>query len=266
MSLQNLLNNPHEFKAFDKEYREDESPICVVCGHGERIHKCEVCENRSPKVMFLTMLMCQECYQEQKAAQEENESGAEQRVIESREEFKRKQAIDVQKILQETIEYKSDYFNANIPSILELRDSINPTLDAQTKHEEYTKLLIEQVGHLKHVLLEMDDVRMKVSTRLKNMQTEINSSANELRAEVRAKLQIENINYHPVAPKVAKTPKAPKVGGTTVRVNTKEIDAAAAKYGVPAQTITMLVKFRGLTIDQACKEFLQVQANVVSKD
>jgi hypothetical protein len=206
--------------------------------------------------------MCEEHYQSELAAQKELAEGAEQRIKESNADYARRAAEHTRKMLDETITIRSDYFNANIPSLIEIRQAIfsDESLSADEKQFKYVGMLKEHIGHMRQVLIDMRDAEMKIGARMKLMQSEINTEANKLREEERAALQIENITYTPVAPKVKKTPTAPTTKAIRIKVDMKEVEALAKKYGVPEQTIMSTIRLKKLSPEAAAREVVQAFA------
>ena len=208
------------------------------------------------------MRYCQECYQVELALQEESAKGAEARVEESKRSFIERAARETRAMLDETITIRSDYFNADIPSLISLRETIFNQSDKSVdeKQFEYTRMLKEHIGHMRTVLIDMRDAEMKIGARMKLMQSEINQEANKLREEERKILQLENISYSPVSPKLAKTPKAPTTGVKRTKIDMEEVEYAAKKYGVPEQTIMATARLKKISVDAAAREVVQAFA------
>lgn len=230
----------HAFRAFVHDEMH-----CVQCGFPEAMHtekaKCEVCDDhKGPLQVFRTILMCQACRQKEQEAIANNEASAEQRVVEQRESFVKRQAADMMKELDASITIRTDYFNADIPSVMSIKaiidaDETYATVDA--KRFALALAIRERFEKDKKILFEVREVETKIASTMRAMQSYMSDLASTMKAEERAKLQLENINYKPTPPKVDKQPKPISV---KAKIDKHAMREMAAKHGIPEAALQML--------------------------
>ncbi len=221
--------------------------------------QCEVCDretvtitdtNGDSKTIALiirlhygNMWFCDECWAKEQAATAENYTPAkvQERVDAVNDAVKESQKID------STIQVRTDLFNAATTSILELKQSIDSDSAITNKPYRLAEVLKERFEHYKQVVFELNLKVAEAGNQQKAIQIYLNTLANQLRAEEREKLRIQDISYQPTKVK----PTVRKVSTSQTSKKTKfdkaEVRKYASELGLPEFTLTMLCVQKGLT-------------------
>ena len=226
---------------FNKSYADE--TICVTCGYPEIAHgsqaTCEACgieqecefntnDFKNPK----KMLLCASCIQK--------ERDANKLIVEERSKA------------HEQIKTSGDYYNANIPAILEIKQAIEADNSIENKPAELAIAIKSRLAHLKNVLFEK---RNEVST-LENEQREtliyLNHLVKQLSAEKQKELGLLDINYKPGSGKDAK-PKAPSIK----KFNKEELRKVANMFGLDMGILQSVVVARKCSVEEAAKIYIQ---------
>lgn len=163
------------------------------------------------------------------------------------------------KAVDATISVRTDLFNAETVAIDAIRAAImadegitnKPFALATAIHERYTKY--------KQVIFEHQQAISEETNKQRAAQIYLNNLSNQLRADEREKLKIQDINYKPRAVAMKVTPKAQRLVKT--RVDVKELRARAAELGIPEFTFKMILIQKHLTVQQAYEMF---KANIAA--
>ena len=198
----------HEFRASIAE-----PTLCMICKYNENDHgptaTCEVCGNSGTcDIVLGNMLMCMDCQEKEKKAQEELKSGADARVEASRVDANKR--IQDAKTIDHSIQIIQDIFNAETVAIVEIRDAIESDASITEKHFALAKSLEERHTHFQDVINAARDTIREAESKQRAIQQYYNELANKLRAEEREKIKLKDVNYKVPERKVAK-PKAPSV-------------------------------------------------------
>lgn len=271
-----MSNDPkdHPFRGFVHDMQH-----CMKCNAPEAAHTstaaCEVCGcTGKPLSVFRTMLMCPSCRESEQTLDAANRLEAEQRVEEAKESFVHRQAEEMKAQLDKTITIRTEFFNADLPSIMDIKRDVeeNMLIPADQKYFETVKAVRTRFDQFKVVLFELKDVEAQINSSLHAMQSYMNDLANNLKAEERAKLHLENINYKPVSPKAPTTAKvkAPKVpAAPKAKIDKNMLRAMALALNLPEMVIQITCVSKNMTVEQAC-EHLQtigaVKAGIPAKE
>jgi len=207
--------------------------------------------------------MCPTCKDTEQKAEAESLLHAEERVKESNNSFIERQAADMQKQLDTTISIRTDIFNANFPSIMDMKREIEADPTIENKIFAHAMAVRARFDQFKKVLFELDDAKAQINSNMHAMQSYMNDLSNKLKAEERAKLQLENINYKPASPKVpgttkVKAPKAPSV--PKAKIDKHLLRVMAAALNLPEYVIQITCTSKNMTVEQACEHLQKIDA------
>ena len=218
---------------------------CAKCHRDEIAHgseaTCDACPNIGPCELYHSLLLCAECMN--KELQHNSPESQENRVIEFR-----KQSID------QSIQVKSDLFNAEITSIESLRLSIAEDNSIENKHFELARLVKERIIHFQKIIFERNEQNVNDSTKQRASQSYLNDLANKLHSEEREKLKLSDITYKPNEVKITKPKIGPKKG-----FDKAEVRRIALECGMPESVIQMLCIAKNLTPQQAGETFKSIK-------
>lgn len=227
-----------------------DSILCSKCKRPELDHTenaiCECCPNVGPCEVYLTMLMCSSCLTKQKELQAASESQAEARVLDYRNDSTTRLAEA--KAIDLSIQVKSDVFNAETVSIIELKEIIDSNIEIpeEQKNFELAKVLTDRINGFKKAIFELNSEVIDKVTSQRAIQTYLNDLSNKLRSEEREKLKLADINYKPLPQKVSK-PRESKVR----KFDKTEIRKYALIAGVPESVIQMVCIAKNMTPEMA---------------
>jgi hypothetical protein len=219
--------------------------ICKLCGYDKISHtneaNCESCGSTTtcefyPHISDLSklkiaakMLLCQKCIDlEQSVAVKVSEEDV--KILgETRME------LHNIRMMQDVIECRQQYFNAEIQSINELKLEVTNdiTIEDSKKNDIIAERMVERLNHMKKVLWETQEKESEISNKIRANITFMNDFAQHLRLEVRERLKLTNINYNPVltkpvkdmklaAPRLSKEEKAIKDLAKLLKIDEKE--------------------------------------------
>lgn len=231
---------------------------CAVCNNSEISHgpdaKCEVCDITPTTVESVNnILMCPSCESKEMDARLNIINAPRQSIdnvlsdawscscgtinnilnarctkckIERPHEFNTLHKLDnlvltTAKQIDQSINYRTDLFNAETVSIESLRLAIESDNTIENKHFELARIIKERHEHFQSVIFAKQDEIMEASNRQKAIQIYLNNLANKLRSEEREKLKLSDITYQvkPVGP--VKTP--------SIKKPSKKFDSASIK-------------------------------------
>ena len=234
-----------------------------------KIGTCEVCDNPdlSITVHYGNMWFCDDCWdKEQKSTAVHMSPEAQQARVDAANQFYNERsaamkvgsnntaAIPINEVLQASrktdasIQVRTDIFNASTVAIIELKKAIDDDVNITNKPFALASELKNRFEHFKNVIFELQQKVVDAASEQRAIQTYMNTLANQLRAEEREKLKLQDINYKPSPPKIAK-PKTIKTTGA--KVDKKELRKVAQELGVSEVTLKMMVVATGKTISEA---------------
>lgn len=101
----------------------------------------------------------------------------------------------------------TDFFNAKIPSIIELEQAINADESITDKKYELARLLRARVQYLSKVLFQFNNKAVEMSGEVKAIQHYMGTLIPKLRADIRGEFALNNTEYKPIPIKEVKAPK-----------------------------------------------------------
>lgn len=226
--------------------------VCATCKKDAIAHTdmatCEACENVGPvELLYGTMLMCESCRDKEKSLQAANNTPVKVSERIENVDFKNR-ILEQAKQIDDNIQVRTDLFNAATVSIVELKSAIDADDNITNKPYELAKVLSDRFNHFKQVTFDLSEKLLAAGNEQKAIQVYLNQLANQLRAEEREKLKIQDINYKPVA---VKTIKPAAIKTAKKKLDKAELKKYATELGINEFTLQMLVVSKGLTVEQA---------------
>ena len=217
-----------------------------------KIGTCEVCDTNDIiiKCHHGNMWFCDTCWSIEEKAQAENMTETKQQERVNDASLKVNDAIRQARMIDSSINVRTDLFNAATTSILELKSSIDSDDSITNKPFALASELMTRFGHFKNVVFELNQKIVDAGNQQKAIQVYLNQLANSLREDERTKLKIADINYKPSAPKSI-TIKAVKT--TAKKLDKVELRKYAAELGISEFTLQMIVVQKGITVEAAAR-------------
>ncbi len=229
----------------------DGTDKCARCRYPASVHgdnaTCEFCPIPGRvEIRYGNCLMCETCWTKEQNLQKSNNTVENQQ---GRVDAMNR-AINAAKQIDNSIEIRSDLFNAATVAIVDLKKLIydNPTIE--NKPYTLAESLIERHKHFQKVIFDANQAVIDATNNQKAIQVYLNNLANTLRAEEREKLKIQDINYQPTKVKPVKTVK-PITTKKPIKLDKKELEKYAAELGVSMFTLQMLCVSQTITPEQA---------------
>lgn len=200
----------HEFRAGLAD-----ALVCTICKYKEIDHTeratCETCGNSGTcDIVYGNVLMCVDCQDKEKKAQEDLAAGADARVEESRQNADARAKITKAQQIDHSIQIIQDIFNAETVAIVDIRNVIDADESIPEKHFALAKSLEDRHTHFQDVINAARDTIKEAESKQRAIQQYYNELANKLRVEEREKIKLRDVNYKPLEKKIAK-PKAPSI-------------------------------------------------------
>jgi len=222
--------------------------FCYAQNLKGKIAECECCPNkvaeRSIKVFGGNMRMCVSCHAKELIAQTELQKPENQQARVDAMNL----ALEKAKAIDNAVQVRTDLFNAETVSIIELKQIIDNNPSIINKNFSLAETLMGRFEHHKSIVFEANETIVNATNTMKAIQVYLNQLANKLRAEEREKLKIQDLNYKPkevkpVKPRAIKTAKA--------KLDKVELRKYAAELGVSEFTLQMIVVSKGITVEKA---------------
>lgn len=208
---------------------------------------CEVCPTENVNVILKpgNIWMCEPCSikEDELTAQNNTPEAVQSRV---------NAVIERAKEIDKKVEVRTDIFNAETVSIVELKKAIEADETIINKPYALAQTIKERWEKLQTVGFELSEKLVEINNQQKAIQVYMNNLANSLRSEEREKLRIQDINYKPQAVKPAKV----KTVSTTGTKRTSKIDKVALKkysteLGIAEFTLQSFVISMGCSVEEA---------------
>lgn len=225
----------------------------------ERIRKgndyfgeCESCDKVHTEenpvkitVHYGNMWFCDECWAKELVATKELQSNKETTNVVTN-------ALREAAHVDNTVQVRTDLFNAQTVSIINLKAEIDNNPEITNKPYVLAQELMNRFEKFKSVIFEYNEKIVEANNAQKAIQVYLNQMANTLRQEEREKLKIADINYQPTKVKPVK-PQAIKTTGTkkSTKLDKVELRKYAAELGVAEFTLQMVVVAKGISIQEA---------------
>lgn len=210
------------------EVDHTEHATCEACDY---VGKCELCPTAANSNVI--MLLCPSCIR--KEVQTRTSPNEVNKVIE---DSKRQDT---------SIQLRSDIFNAQTTSIIELKQAIDSDSTIENKHFTLASVLTDRLNHFKKVIFELNQEMVDRSNEQRAIQVYLNDLSNKLRVEEREKIKLADISYQPNPIKISK----PRASGPSKKFDKTEIRKYALEVGVPESVLQMVCVAKNLTPEQA---------------
>lgn len=216
--------------------------------------ECEVCDKKHTEenpvkitVHYGNMWFCDECWVKEQSATAEIKANQQTTQVVTN-------ALQQAARVDNTVQVRTDLFNAETVSIINLKAEIDNNPEIANKPYVLAQELINRFEKFKSVIFEYNEKIVEANNAQKAIQVYLNQMANQLRSEEREKLKIADINYQPTKVKPVK-PTAIKTTGTkkATKLDKVELRKAAAELGVAEFTLQMVVVAKGCTIAEAAE-------------
>jgi hypothetical protein len=216
--------------------------------------ECECCDashtEENPVRITLhygNMWFCDSCWEKESVATAELKAGnAVKEVVTN--------ALQVAAHVDNTVQVRTDLFNAQTVSIINLKAEIDNNPEIVNKPYALAEQLMGRFEKFKSVIFEYNEKIVEANNAQKAIQVYLNQMANQLRSEEREKLKIADISYQPTKVKPVK-PATIKTTGTkkATKLDKVELRKAAAELGVAEFTLQMVIVAKGCTIAEAAE-------------
>lgn len=246
---------------------------CVLCSYDEKSHgpnaECECCPAIGEVNIYKGMLMCSDCQAKEVELTTLNSTPQAQaeRVIAVNADANKNQQVNQviarSQDIDNSIELRTDIFNAETIAICDLRDAIESDESITNKNFALASELDKRYKHLKDVIFGLTQKVVDEANRQKAIQVYLNGLANSLRAEEREKLKLNDISYKP---KEIKPIKAKSIKTTSKKIDKVELRKVASELGVSEFTLQMLIVAKGCSIEEAANKIRRSIAESKSID
>lgn len=224
---------------------------CNQCKRVQNEHSCEVCSDTHSDVhIYMTLLMCDSCFDKEKEFQVSLANGASQRVNTAVNTSEANRELAESNQIDASVVVRTDLFNAATKSILDLKSLIDADETITNKPYALASALKDRFNAFKNVVFELNAQIVEASNQQIAIQRYLNDLSNKLRAEEREKLKISDINYKP---KDVKPIKVTSIKTAKNKLDKVELRKYASQIGVPEYMLQMIVVSKGLSIQAAAK-------------
>lgn len=205
-------------------------------------------------IFFKGTWFCPSCHAKEVELTEISAKEADKRVEESRAQSN--SLVDISRQIDQTIQLREDVFNAHTVAIMDLKKAIDEDTTIENKPLFLAEELHKRYSHLAKVVFDARSMIVDATNQQRAIHTYMATLSNQLRAEEREKLKLQDINYHP------ETPKTPKVRGTSSKPRTAkkiatlaECKEMAGKFNIPVEMLRMRLTVKtGETLEEAARE------------
>ena len=224
-----------------------DNDTCAAC-HYERVAHtnqatCEACGSitvceffpdlKNPK----KMLLCEPCTQKEYAVA----------VRQTQERVK----------AHEQVKSNQDYFNANIPAIVSIREAIERDPSIENKKVAEIVAVRDRMVWLKDKLFALSKETSAISHEQRESQIYLNHLVKDLSEEKQRELGLLDIKYKQPEGKI----KSPKVTAPK-KVNVIEVRKYAASFNIPEFVLLNIVRIRKVSPEEAAKIYIQMNNKV----
>lgn len=204
--------------------------------------ECEVCEKKDIKITchYNNMWFCDDCWtKEQDATRVTTIPTPIVNVVQQA------------KHIDESIQIQTDMFNAATVSIVELKKAIDSDESIVNKPYALAETLRTRFLHFKDVEFEAKKTENEAVNQQKAIQVYLNNLANQLHADEREKLKLQDLQYKPASVKPTVKSVTTRQTRKTTKLDKVELRKFAAELGVSEFTLQMLVVQKGITVEAA---------------
>ena len=258
-----------------------DSSKCAKCKRPEVDHTqyatCESCPTVGPCEIYspeptISLLLCPNCIRNEELARESPAAQAQRlKMINDRSNRSDvpttirlpQSALDLinrAKVIDDSVQVRSDIFNLQTISINELKQSIDADESIKDKSYQLAVVLTERLNHFKKVIFELNEEMVNKATEQRAIQTYLNELANRLRTEQRDELKLRDINYQPDPVKIVK----PRVSSALQpkKIDKSEVKRWAKEIGMPEQMIQMTCISKNMSPEDAAKHIQKTMAGM----
>ena len=210
--------------------------------------KCEVCGSTDSVSTYKTIKFCAKCLIKEKEAEVELKKGEKERV--------EAVAKAVNGSVVENISVKSDYFNAEVGSIVAKAKELENDSNVTNKQFELAKWMKERFEDLQKKLIQVREVENQIISSQTALQSHLQQMTNKLREDERNLLKLKDINYKPAVVKdpTTKTSK-PRVQGPK-KFDKEELNQIAKQYNLNPSLLQMTCVARNVSPKDAAQILL----------
>ena len=223
-----------------------------------KIGTCEVCEKADIPVElhYGNMWFCPECWRREVESTKTHQSPeAQQARVDALIQSQRNPITDALRTSKEvdaTIQVRTDLFNAATVAIIDIKKSIDENIEITNKPYALAEALKERFEHHRNVVFELQQQVVEATNHQRAIQTYLNNMANQLRAEEREKLHLQDINYKPAPVKIptVKTVTTKQTSKKT-KIDKTELREAAKRLGIAEFNFQMICISKGIGVSEA---------------
>lgn len=223
------------------------SKVCPICGYDEISHTanavCEACGLTAECDLFPNdkhprkMLLCSECYSREIKLTPPNKPN----------------------VITSPIQIKTpgDYFNAEIPSIMKLKEVIDADSTIENKTYALALQVKDRLKQLSISLFDLDKQRATLANEQRDTLVYLNHLQKDLSAEKQRELGLKDLTYR----KEEKAPK--KITAPTIKKFDKvELKKLAGQHNIPEYVLQGIVTARKVTLIEAVKIYIELSTKV----
>lgn len=219
---------------------------CITCKREELDHTdratCDACSNTGSMEIYIDMLMCPSCIEKELELQKESKNNTENRVLDMNSLITKSREIDA------SVTLSQDLFNAETIAITELKTAIESDSSITNKQFKLAELVTERMNLFKKAIFEKNQELIELNNKQRASQTYLNNLANQLRADEREKLKLQDMSYQPQSPK----DKKPRTDAAKKKaLDVPRLKQLAAELGLPHTVLQMMCVSKNLTPEQA---------------
>lgn len=157
-------------------------------------------------------------------------------------------------VLPYQVRTAGEYFNANIPAVVDITKAVAEDESVSNKSYEVAKRVKAHVQQLAKSLFELDKERASIANEMRETQVYYNHLMKELSVEKQTELGSVDITYkQEKAPKVVKVPSVKKFDKNALK-------EACSKHNIPEYMLQSIVTGRKVTIEEAVKVYFEVMS------
>lgn len=206
-----------------------------------KMGECEVCPDKPNVRVTLchnNIWMCDDC------VAKDNE--LRNSISDTEKQKKLNEVLDKSRAIDQSINVKTDLFNAATIPAVELKAAIDAddSIPANMKHFRYTEECDIRYQQYKKAVFQQRQELLEAENAMRMWQTQVRTFAATLSAEQREKFKESDLNYTPTTPKTVK-PAAPKV--SKGRFNKDDLMAASKKYDIPMAAVQLVATARNVS-------------------
>lgn len=159
--------------------------------------------------------------------------------------------LETAKNIDASITARTDIFNAETVAIVDLKKAIDSDTTLTNKPFELAKALKGRFEHFTSVIFDAQKVVVESTNKQRAIQSYLNSLANQLRAEEREQIKVQDISYKPAAVKEPKVKTVTTAKPKAAKLDKAELKKFAKELGVGEFTLQSFVVARGCTVAEA---------------